>query len=75
MITPESLAIYRCPIDPTRTAMLVLDDTRILCEQCRVQFRTREGFPSFLTDEATLPEGCPSINRLPCQQARRDRNA
>jgi uncharacterized protein YbaR (Trm112 family) len=68
MITQEMLAHLRCPIDPKREAMLLLDDTKLLCAGCRVQFRIREGFPSLLTDEATLPDGCKHLNQLPCQR-------
>jgi len=69
MITPEMLDILRCPMDPKREARLVLEnDTRLLCGRCRLQFRIREGFPSLLIEEATLPEGCTSAAQLPCQQ-------
>jgi uncharacterized protein len=68
MITPEMLKILRCPMDPNREARLVLEDTRLLCGRCRLQFRIREGFPSLLIEEATLPDGCSSPSQLPCQQ-------
>lgn len=68
MITPEMLEVLRCPMDPKREARLALEDTRLLCSRCRLQFRIREGFPSLLVEEATLPEGCPNPNALPCQR-------
>jgi uncharacterized protein YbaR (Trm112 family) len=68
MITPEMLEILRCPMDPMREAKLVVEDSRLFCSRCRLQFRIREGFPSLLVDEATLPEGCPSTKQLACQQ-------
>jgi uncharacterized protein YbaR (Trm112 family) len=69
MITPEMLDILRCPMDPKREATLVLeDDTRLLCGRCRLQFRIREGFPSLLIEEATLPEGVTHPGQLPCQR-------
>ena len=69
MITPEMLDILRCPMDPKREAKLVLEnDTRLLCGRCRLQFRIREGFPSLLIEEATLPEGCTHPGHLPCQR-------
>ena len=68
MVTPEMLEILRCPMDPRREAMLVLEETRLLCSRCRLQYRIREGFPSLLVEEATLPEGCASLKHLPCQQ-------
>ena len=68
MVTPEMLEILRCPMDPRREAKLVLEETRLLCSRCRLQYRIREGFPSLLIEEATLPEGCASVKQLPCQQ-------
>ena len=68
MVTPEMLDILRCPMDPKREARLVLEDARLLCSRCRLQYRIREGFPSLLVEEATPPEGCPSLNHLPCQR-------
>jgi uncharacterized protein len=68
MVTPELLALLRCPIDPKREATLVLEDeVRLFCSRCRVQFRTREGIPSLLPEEAALPDGVKSQAHLPCQ--------
>jgi uncharacterized protein YbaR (Trm112 family) len=68
MVTPELLALLRCPIDPKREATLVLEDeVRLVCSRCRVQFRTREGIPSLLHEGATLPDGVSSTAKLPCQ--------
>ncbi len=71
MIDAKYLEILRCPIDPKREARLVIDDVRIVCERCRVQFKAREGFLSLIAEEAILPEGCSRIEELPCQQARK----
>jgi uncharacterized protein YbaR (Trm112 family) len=69
MITPEQIEIFRCPIDPKREAKLVLeDDVRLFCARCRVQFRIRDGFPSLVLEDATLPAGCASLGQLPCRQ-------
>jgi uncharacterized protein len=68
MVTPELLEVLRCPMDPKREAKLVLEDTRLVCSHCRLQYRIREGFPSLLVEEATLPEGVSSPNQLPCQR-------
>ena len=68
MITPEMLDILRCPMHPQRESKLELDDTRLVCSSCRLQFRIREGFPSLLLEEATLPEGYSNMKQLPCQQ-------
>jgi len=67
MIEENYLAILRCPIDPAREARIVMDDTRVVCERCRVHFKSREGFVSFVVEEAALPEGCPTVGALPCQ--------
>jgi len=68
MVTPEMLEILRCPMDPKREAKLVVEDSRLYCSRCRLQFRIREGFPSLLIEESTLPEGCSSFDELPCQR-------
>lgn len=67
MVTPEMLEILRCPLDPRREARLVLEDTKLLCSRCRLQYRIREGFPSLLIEEATLPPDYKSLGHLPCQ--------
>jgi uncharacterized protein len=67
MVTPEMLDILRCPMDPNREARLEVEDARLYCSRCRLQFRIREGFPSLLIEEATLPEGCKTLGHLPCQ--------
>ena len=73
MITPEHLEHLRCPIDPRREARLVLEEeeTRLLCARCRVQFRVRDGLPSLVLEDATLPEGCARLDQLPCQKGAR----
>jgi uncharacterized protein YbaR (Trm112 family) len=68
MITPDMLEILRCPMDPKRESKLVVEDSRLICSRCRLLFRIREGFPSLLVEEATLPDGCKSLKHLPCQQ-------
>ena len=70
MVTPEMLEVLRCPMDPNRETRLVVDDAQLFCSRCRLKFRIREGFPSVLVEEATLPEGCKSIGHLPCQARR-----
>ena len=68
MIDPSFLSLLRCPLDRQRETPLILEDTKLLCSRCRLQFRTRDGFASFLIDEATLPEGCGKVAELPCQR-------
>ncbi len=68
MLGPEVLAILRCPIDPGRHATLIDEETHLVCSNCRVRFRIRDGIPNLLADEAELPDGCARRNQLPCQQ-------
>ena len=70
MLSPELLAILRCPIDPARNATLIDEETHLTCSQCRVRFRVRDWIPNMLADEAELPAGCARRSQLPCLQAR-----
>ena len=70
MISPELLAILRCPMDPSHTILEVVQD-QLVCSRCRVVFPTREGFAALLIEEAQLPEGCNSIEQLPCQREKK----
>jgi hypothetical protein len=69
MIDEKYLEILRCPIDPEREDKLVFDDLKVVCSRCRVQFRSREGFLCLVAEEAVLPEGCGSLEKLPCYVA------
>jgi uncharacterized protein len=69
MITPETLAILRCPFDSRRETRLSLEeDVRLLCERCDVRFKIRDGLPNMVQEEAILPESCESTKQLPCQE-------
>ena len=68
MVTTEMLEILRCPMDPKREARLAVEENRLVCSRCQLQFRIREGFPSLLIEEATLPDGYSSLKQLPCQR-------
>ena len=63
----EMLEILRCPMDPSHTALTV-EEERLVCTRCRVVFPNRDGFPALLIEEAELPQGCSSIEQLPCQR-------
>jgi uncharacterized protein YbaR (Trm112 family) len=67
MISPELLAILRCPLNPSKTK-LALDGARLVCERCGVHFPIRDGFPVLVIEEAELPAGCECIAQLPCQR-------
>jgi uncharacterized protein YbaR (Trm112 family) len=68
MISPELLEILRCPMDPQRQARLEETPDGLVCQRCRLTFPVREGIPSMLVDEASLPPGCDDPSALPCQQ-------
>ena len=67
MISPELLEILRCPMNPSRTRLL-LDGDRLVCERCALQFPIKDGFPVLVVEEAELPAGCESLRDLPCQR-------
>jgi uncharacterized protein YbaR (Trm112 family) len=69
MITPELLAILRCPMDPSNT-LLALEQENLVCTRCRVVFPTRAGIPTLLIEEAEMPAGCRGVEQLPCQQSK-----
>jgi uncharacterized protein YbaR (Trm112 family) len=69
MISPDLLAILRCPLSPS-TTRLVEEENHLLCERCAVRFQVRDGFPILVVEEAELPPGCESVNQLPCQQGK-----
>jgi uncharacterized protein YbaR (Trm112 family) len=75
MIDEQYLELLRCPLDPARAVKLILEETKLLCSRCRLQFRTREGFASLIVEEATLPEGCSQLSALPCQREGETRKA
>ena len=69
MISPDLLAILRCPLSPS-TTRLVEQENHLLCERCAVRFQVRDGFPILVVEEAELPPGCESVSQLPCQQGK-----
>lgn len=69
MIHPDLLAILRCPMNPSKTRLL-LKDKHLVCEQCELKFHIKDGFPVLVVEEAELPPGCESLSDLPCQRAK-----
>ena len=67
MISPELLDILRCPLNPSKTR-LVLENDHLKCERCALRFRIKDGFPVLVAEEAELPAGCESLAQLPCQR-------
>lgn len=66
MISPDLLAILRCPLNPSKTR-LVPDGDHLVCERCMLKFKIKDGFPVLVAEEAELPPGCENLNQLPCQ--------
>ena len=67
MISQDLLAILRCPLNPSKTRLL-LDGERLVCERCSLRFPIRDGFPVLVAEEAELPPGCSALSELPCQR-------
>jgi uncharacterized protein YbaR (Trm112 family) len=67
MIPANTLAYFRCPLDPSQTRLDQTDDG-LVCQRCRLVFVITEGIPRMLPEEARLPEGCASLKDLPCQK-------
>jgi len=67
MISQELLEILRCPIDPERKTSFVVEGERLLCPRCGVKFKIKDGIPVLVVDEAELPAGCESLDKLACQ--------
>jgi len=62
----ELLTLLRCPIDPAREATLTRDGQTLVCSGCAVRFPVKHGLPVLVPDEAQLPAGVRSHERLPC---------
>lgn len=67
MLSPELLAILRCPLNPSTTRLLEQND-HLLCERCALRFKIKDGFPILVVEEAELPAGCEGLSELPCQR-------
>jgi uncharacterized protein YbaR (Trm112 family) len=65
-ISPELLEILVCPMGRSE---LELDGDRLICKRCGPVFAIKDGIPIMLIEEAELPEGCASIQDLPCIKA------
>ena len=67
MLSKDLLDILRCPLDPSRTK-LILEGERLVCERCALGFKIKDGFPILVVEEAVLPKGCAAVADLPCQK-------
>ncbi len=65
------LATLRCPLDPLREATLAREQVSLVCSGCHATFPIKNGLPILIPDEAELPAGIESADRLPCVKAAR----
>lgn len=65
-ISPDLLEILVCPLGKSA---LQLDGDRLICKRCGPVFFIQDGIPIMLIEEAQLPDGCSSIQDLPCVKA------
>ncbi len=65
------LACLRCPLDPRREATLAREQSSLVCSGCRATFPIKNGLPILIPEEAELPAGIESADRLPCVKAAR----
>ncbi|MGF1579799.1 MAG: Trm112 family protein [Gemmataceae bacterium] len=70
MISEQWLALLRCPMNPKETPLLA-EEKALVCERCALRFPIKEGIPALIVQDAQLPEGCESLEDLPCQQDKR----
>jgi uncharacterized protein YbaR (Trm112 family) len=67
MISESFLELLRCPFNP-REVPLRQEGNNLLCTECPVRFKIKDGFPVLVKEEAELPLGCETWRDLPCQQ-------
>lgn len=66
MLPKALLDILVCPLGK---APLREEENSLVCTKCGPRFSiTREGYPNMLIDEAKLPDGCNSLDDLPCMK-------
>lgn len=53
-IDPDFLAILACPA--CKSELVLKDDDRLVCVECRRAYPIRDGFPVLLIDEATCED-------------------
>ena len=71
MLNEQFLNMLRCPLNPNEVA-LQQEEQGLLCPQCEVRFRIKDGFPILVKEEAIYPDGCESWTELPCQREKRN---
>jgi uncharacterized protein YbaR (Trm112 family) len=67
MIPADFLEILRCPMDPRRQSRLVEEGDRLICQNCGMKYKIKEGFPVLVPEEAELPPGVDSLEQVPAR--------
>lgn len=63
MVSKDLLEILVCPMGKSE---LELVGDKLVCKRCGPKFSIKDDIPIMLIEEAELPEGCESIDELPC---------
>ena len=63
MISPDLMKILVCPMGKSE---LQVQGDKLVCKRCGPKFAVKDGIPNMLIEESELPEGCASIDDLPC---------
>ena len=66
MVDDFLLSVLRCPMNPGGPP-LTKEGNELICD-CGVRFAIADDIPNMLIEEAKLPEGCGSIDELPCRK-------
>lgn len=64
MVNEDLLALLVCPMD--QKSPLRREGDSLVCTRCGLRFAIKDDIPNMLIEEATLPEGCASLNDLAC---------
>ncbi len=68
MLSQELLDLLRCPMNPSQARLEAESSNSVICTQCRLRFKIKDGILSLVAEEAELPPGCESLADLPCQR-------
>ncbi len=59
----DLLALLVCPLGKVP---LRREGEALVCTRCETRFAIHDQIPNMLIEEAKLPEGCASLDQLPC---------
>ncbi len=63
MVQKDLLDLLVCPLGH---APLRQEEDSLVCTRCGPRFAIEDEIPNMILEEATLPEGCPSLSALEC---------